>query len=67
MNMQRITITYQMLVDSVMPQPRSMISLMPCTVSVCGSSLTYINSINTTRSICFLFLSQQYIDQHENY
>ena len=52
MNMQRIT--YQMLVDSVMPQPRSMMSLMPCTVSVCGSSLTYINSINTTRSICFL-------------
>ena len=37
-NIQRIT--YQMLVDSVMPQPRSMMSLMPCTVSVCGSSLT---------------------------
>ena len=36
--MQRIP--YQMLVDSVMPQPLSMMSLMPCTVSVWGSSLT---------------------------
>ena len=37
-----ITSPYQMLLDSMIPHPLSMISLIPCTASVCGTTLATI-------------------------